>query len=436
MKSLSNFNVIFFYLLNPLEFFSIETKKQNLSMTSTGSLTSRPLPRMGLRSNAVPYVKPNKGGVTLRQQHKRRNSGENNSKEVFSPVKILSPSKLLSPFNDKNLNLPKLLTYEMKVRILSNFGNPDYLTTSEIDVLDENKSTIQNLSCFLTKGKDETISRIVNQQMIKGSIGETWVHSFSPEKSSESVEINFHFRSASKPTAIRIFPSSYLVNANINEFIVLLNGKFVFRGNASDSFCTSAKFDFTCNYATSVAMQIKSEDKALPHVLRDRHGILPFNLTTSFSFSVLEGYSEDGIVGIRKIVFFDTSGNPIKSSQMEITSNNVVSSFPVSRIFKDELTVVTEHPWRGSFNENNSINVIFKYPAVIAAVGFLMPSIISTENEIGVKKMAVKINGVMRWAGKLPKEKLLNDGTSENRAFFVFLTNHRETRKTIPESFR
>ena len=333
-------------------------------------------------------------------------------------------------------NTQKALNYEIRIRIISNHGNQNFVTSSEIDILDENQVSLTNVSVGINdQNEDEEAKKLINQQIIKSNVKETWVHSW-PLSANEDLDIVFSLRSSAKPVYVRFFPSSFIPDANIKEVSILLNREVAYSGSISSSFCTIATLFYDkSKFTTNLEMYIKGDTPGSHYILRDEHGILPFEKTTSVSISVIEGYTENNTFGIRKIAFFDTNGERISYDQFDVSLVNISTISKPKNMFRDKPTEITDEPWQGTFHENNEIVVNFKKATPIAAIGILMPSIITTEVEIGAKKLMIKVNGLLQWVGKFSADNFSCDMKNSNRSKIVYLTNHRETRKNIPMYF-
>lgn len=447
----------------------------NLPEPQAGGLSRNKRPSMG--PNQLKSIKLTKSSRTI--QPSSRNLGS--TKDIQNAVSYLTFKDILKNNNQKS-NL-KLTNYEIIIRALSNYGHESLITSGEIDVLDQNQATIRNVTCSVstnnesTKDKfnendkqipeekspkgnnsqsvdDEDISnRLVNQSIIKNSFEETWTHDWrEPEKN--GLDIKLLFKSQKKPHFIRIFPSTYISEANIKDIRIYVNEKFIYEGTLNQTFCSVIELHYEGACATDLPMYIKNEDKVMPHVLRDSFGILPFSLTREISISIIESYykitnlgdnsnnSSDQlqnsiIFGIRKIAFFTTNGEMVKPSMMEANSRNIKCFQPLPQLFTDEITLASNQPWKGSYMDDNEILITFTDPLPIAAIGILSPSIHTTLSKTRVKKMAVKVNGVMRWVGQIINNtrESVEQNDDNDSPFYIYLTNHIETKKKIPKYF-
>lgn len=460
-------------------------RKRNLSLSSS---------QMG---SQIKFTKSSRA-----VQHSSRNLVS--LKETQEAISYMSFKDLLkNNIQKSNANAnAKLSNYEVKIRVFSNYGHENLITSGEIDILDQNQATIRNITCsvssiILDKNKniaitvdknnelpvideneevsnnnaftqpfsnEDTSSRLVNQQIIKNSIEETWIHKWEgnnkDNKSEEKlIDIILNFKSQEKPLFVRIFPSPFIPEANLNSIQVYINEKLMHEGTLNQTFCSVIELHYDEGCATDLSMYIKSEDKNMPHVLRDQFGILPFCFTKEISISIIESSSKKPssdpnlsnssfvdpndqslnsiMFGIRKIAFFTTAGEMVKPDSMEIASKNIKCYQPLPQLFTDEITTANSQPWKGAFIDDNEFLITFKNPLPIAAIGILSPSVHTTLRDIRVKKIAVKVNGVMRWVGKIFNH--LNNSYDRNDEddfpFYLYLTNHDETRKAIPKYF-
>lgn len=418
-----------------------------------------------------------------------RNLGS--TKDIQNTISYLTFKDILKNNNQKSNK--KLASYEIRIRVFSNYGHESLITSSEIDVLDQNQATIRNVTCSVSsfvEDKDEnninnpinhpenenmydnkiieeeedTSYRLVNQNIIKNTVEEVWTHSWNSclgtnEKSNKNgVDIKLMIKSEVKPHYVRIFPSPFLIEANLKDIKIFVKDKFLYEGTLNQTFCSVIELQYDGGCATDIQTYIKSEDKNKPHLLRDSFGILPFCLTSEISISVIESYnkkpnisnslnddetandpSKNSItIGIRKIAFFLTNGELVKQEMMALSSKNIKCFQPLTQLFTDEITAASDQPWKGSYMDDNEFLINFSNPLPIAAIGILSPSYHTTSSDIRVKKLAVKVNRVMRFVGKIVNQNPNYEerNSDDNFTFFIFLTNHKDTKEKIPKYFK
>ena len=213
-------------------------------------------------------------------------------KDIQNAISYLSFKDILKNNNQKANK--KLSNYEVRIHVFSNYGHENLITSGEIDILDQNQATIRNVSCsvsinnesnshngnqILEKENDgmaniqetdeeDTSYRLVNQNIIKNTIEETWTHSWSqcPDENKDiektGLNIKLTFKSQEKPHFVRIFPSPFITEANIKDIRIYINEKFIYEGEINQTFCSIIELQYEGACATDLPMYIKSEDKA------------------------------------------------------------------------------------------------------------------------------------------------------------------------------
>lgn len=364
----------------------------------------------------------NSGKILVRpsplQSVKRRTSEVfGNYREKFC-LSALAVCKTPQPVDDMSKK------HEIRIRIYSNYGNENTISCSTIDVLNKDRIPIpiRESKINTDNGNNKSpLGKLFDRQLIKKESTSLWTHPWPPPMGVDYLEITLIVFD-DDCDSIRIWPNSMIVDANIKQIEVYLDGKHANTAEIPNDF----GLNIPMTHEEDDDQEIKRIIIQNPTAMRpfDTKGFIPLQSTMSIEFCVVEGYLENSsLVGLRLIRLYDINGDVIpvrKKATVELHSFETKSG--VMNLFEETAKFTINEQFQGEFYKNNSIKVVFPLPILLAAVEIVNHVSQYKKSDIGVKKLKIKINEVVVWVGKL-EENLATEGKNDNKKKLIFFVD-------------
>lgn len=362
------------------------------------------------------------GGATITKPRviQRKKFGSVASSPVASPLRksaltLASPSlvSLKKPNINDILKKSKLAPEDpssmpfhfVKIRIESNWGNPQFVSCSQVAVLSARKMTIpvQAITSEPVKQTLEEMSKLVNGTLIKKDAEDCWKAQWPPEPPLTSFDIVLRLRTNEIVEAIRFWPVEHDPTQNIRNVTIYLNQDLMYQGELESDFGNVIPLRLYDDDGNLVTTHKTAED----HQIIDVHGIMPVRPANILSIEAVSSYASQDEFGLMNIRLYDRHGE-----YLDVRKNSLIEAEgcgdngkSAAELFYDPKEPSRERRklWKGQLTPESRIVVKFQEKVQISAIAISTLRPMLGPVDIGLKVARVKINGVQRWAGLLKR---------------------------------
>lgn len=311
--------------------------------------------------------------------------------------------------------------YLLTIQFISNWGHPNIISCSEIDILGKDRTPLPKVSISEYVHKDpnryeepntntdvnpQNLNLLCNHFLIKETKEGSWCSNWKP-KSKKPFLLNINITSNEHPEYIRIWNSKFLPESNIRFFRVFYDMQVIAEGEVPINFCVVTKLHSDiikplpisipplCDPTTLEKIH-QDQDHSLNQIEEEKSKDVNFGLTRDemlaifqenvnnidcdkygrmfvprvrkLSFTLIESYDPNSAgIGLNSIELFDINGKNISFSS--IKSVNILNGKCVSspfNLFKDHRrTMDSSDMWiceKEKENEHQNCSSINSYP--------------------------------------------------------------------------
>ena len=361
----------------------------------------------GMPARASTYVVPGKAHLP-----KLARAGPNSSNRLSSAALTLIQSGRSLAYgrgrpqfsSQKSVLMP--ITQNIVVRILSNWGNPDFVSASEVAILNARKQQVQvcHVSVNPPDAGSDLLPRLVDSVVMKSSAEACWR---APVPKDGVIEITFCVPETENLQFVRVFNCAAIGDAAIRSIEVWKEDAMLWKGDIDKEFGFIAPIG-------KVVVQKPREVPVVKEPFRDRFGLVPQVEVTRMQIDFLSNYGCPTMYGLSGIEIIDASG-------ARITTEQIAAVRPLNGDAQEHARLL----FRGSYEtpqldkmftieptgkEPPGLDIEFKKSFYIGRVRFW--NIYSPEYPIaaGCQRTRIKIGGRVVWVGKLKQ----GDGEPKN----------------------
>lgn len=384
-----------------------------------------------------------RGQIMQTKPQSSRNSSVND-KHTSSLINIKSESQ-------------KTNSNEIRIRVFSNYGNPSFISCSEIDIINQERQKVQILSIKLEPKRnavDEMIndsrkkqgipksssannlnnlfdfSKLTNGSVMEGDEYDYWHAAWPPEFPMKYVDIVINVKSKSLIDSLRIWPNKNDTTQNFKHISVFLDQHLLFDNEIENEFglvIPLHKFDSQGN------SRIIGFREEINHVTDD-YGIIPVKAITKIEIDFLQSYRCSDQFGLQMIKFYNSDGDPI-----DVTTKGLIecincgdeSTKTIDSVFSTKELDPT-FKWICELNNDSKILVKFLEATIISAIMFITLPESFSHIDLAIKQVRIKSNGINTWCGKIDR----GDNNLENaraRTNIIFLYDNLNIKEKIYE---
>lgn len=329
------------------------------------------------------------------------------SSDVYQAPPIEMSSTMRSnSHSPKTLPLPETM-YRVTLSLESNWGDPNLITCSEIDLLTRDRVPIENMKIVPDNDRylSKNLSLLTNHKMIKSDMKEAW--STKWWKNHPPIVLQLVCNSDHPPEFIRIWNGKYESAAHVRKFTVYIENNFVCTGEApyefgvvllikSNDFKIKPQFDLaSIDTKTQVIMEI------------DKYGVMAVPSYQRLVFKILGTYTDENYsAGLNCIEFFGSDGKPIPFSAvrgLSVQQCNNLSS-PYKLLKPKRRTMELADMWicqKTSANDIPTLIVDLVKPYKIVMIRIWNFNAAEGHDDIGIKKLRIECNDKPIWVGRL-----------------------------------
>jgi len=325
--------------------------------------------------------------------------------------------------------------HEIRVKILSNYGDAKEVSCSEIDVLDQQKISIPIIEYSYAQEWRPTkqLSELFNRVLIKNDVGSIWKEDWPPSYPYTYLELVIRLETSRIIDSLRIWPQQFNKFSNIKDVVVYYDGSIVYSGILDPDFCSYVPLRFTSSF---ISPDLASTVPNIVENVVDSFGIVPIPRTSNIDVSVLSVYGDGVFYGLSHIRIYRFDGELIDASNVVIRSHE--TGLNMSCLFnepEDSGSMFFES-WKARFNNKSGFSIVFPYPMAIACIEFTNFYTDLDTPSCGVKKAVVRINGNPVWIGSFGQRNFIIDDEDSSLMQYIFLTGDEDTINNVINSSR
>ena len=393
----------------------------------------RPVVKRGVNRRSIDVSTPTRANRIIRRLS-------------IPPEKTVSELAERIPFlkaishESKTLPYPEV-EYHLRIRMFGNWGDPNYITCSSIDILDKQMVPIRiaeiipEKNCCLAYSSEycdtelplEANMRLLsNGNIMKKGDTHSWACKFPPNSRVEEVWVKFIVFSRYPPESMRIWNSEAYGKSNLRYYDVYNGNQKLFSGEVPMDFGVIFSLVIENKYILP-AIAYNFDDGPQVQRLEDKYGELPYTLTKTIEFEFVSSYNpENTHFALNSIQIFNSFGEIIRTK--DIKSFNVLNgaslSSPVNLFKSKQRTTDLVDMWIAQNHSNDNIRVKFmlEKPQLITLIRVWNCNAMGEFRHYGVKNMKVYLNGRMSWKGRI-EEAYGMSGAIEDSVKDIWFTN-------------
>ena len=312
--------------------------------------------------------------------------------------------------------------YDIIIHLISNYGDPNMITLSEIDVIEKNHLPAHNVTITADKKRYSrgNLSFLCNNSILKSSRDKMWAEEWSQD--SDPIVLHIHFRSFTPPEYLRIFNSRAGDKSNLKDFAIFFGGAFIVSGVVPIDFGVTISLK---NYNIPALDMSQELEYACKSTSRDgdKYGIIPIYDVKDIELVILSAFKSEELFGLNSVEFFGALGDPIPYTFVESIDiyggNNLSTPYKLFKLKKR--TMRMNDMWIGRREELNkpvTLKISLKEPLKISMIRIWNYNGADESDILGVKNLKVIINQkTCVWVGKLNRAKgttsLIKDGVND-----------------------
>ena len=365
--------------------------------------------------------------IFRRPSFENSNTSRNSLKNGKDSLNSKSANYTIKNLNNLNIQNKKFsfeeddinnLTQTCLIRILSNWGDENLISCSDILFLDDRHKSLPILSIQAEpiEINKTNLKNMFNGLMCKNNLNDCWISSWNHLN---PIEITIITTNSGPISQIRFFNSSVQGKTAIKEIEVLINDILLWKGEISIDFGVVANLDKNKFSLIEKSKKIAPEIIYKRNLSLDNFGLIPQCCFSKFKIFFLNNYGHPIHYGLNYLSFFDNKGNIIKRSLITLSLNNIEIITDATNLIQDKKNFNDNDQFVFSKTNDNIlsfIEIIFNEPILIGGIIINNYSNKSFSIDISIKDIKIIANEkFIYWIGRLKKFKLNsnNDLTNE-----------------------
>ena len=357
---------------------------------------------------------------------------------IFSQTSRISPAK-------SSLVIHRFI---IKIEILSNYGHPDEISLSEIDILDQNNAAIYIEDIrFIPQITHKTSPQfLINSCLMKENVDLEWCANWDHNPFSILLVVS----SPSQPSSLRIWNSQRTNGSNVQEIKIYDGYTYLTSYTIPESFGSIISLKSvkesskTLNEFINHDEELKQVNTLIDEIAVDDYGEIPILLIESIRIEILETINPSSRnIGINALEFYYPSGKQMnyKNEISHIDIENIEALSSPHRLFRPNRSFYSE--FQDGFIASKisqflspKITIFFRWPLPICL--FVLSNLKfqhSNEKDCGIKKLKIVINSkgkeINSFIGTIGN--VFNNEINENQNLFWFIDSKPIRMKILSE---
>ncbi|OHT02132.1 hypothetical protein TRFO_30894 [Tritrichomonas foetus] len=335
---------------------------------------------------------------------------------------------------------PFLKTYIIQLKIISNYGEPNKLSISELDILDEHSRQIEILKVKFDPpdnlSNTAPTELLVNSDIIKTENKPEWSTNFAKL----GFSILLYVQCVNSPCYLRIWNGRDKNDSNVKDVMVTVGDVIVSRTTISKDFGQVIRLSKKELPTAQLSEIDNMYDKRIVNpALIDKFGELSYEMVKEISFTLLENFDNSSYYCLNGIDLFDFNGEVVSTEEFikTATVKNVELVSTVHRLFrpnKNTKDISEMFICKNTSGNKPEIVIEFYKPCTISMIRIWNGN--SDEYDNGVSRIQITVNqNNSIWRRKIKKSKGKVPGMKEF-VTKIWLTDVPSLRKKIQTQAR
>lgn len=327
----------------------------------------------------------------------------------------------------KRFSIPSSNEQTVIVRMLSNWGDPDYISCSEIALLDLQHSRLSITSATTHSKKfDVDLYKLYGGTIMADSIFDFWKVEYDPEY---PVEIELKTDSPMPIENIRFFNSKNQGTSAVKTIEILLNGALCWKGDVSSDFGIIAKLDVNKYVDCPVVLNVPPYVARRLKLYKDPFGSVPQNIGKKIEISFLSNYGNENTTGICNITLYDATGDIIPRKDVKVTLCGSLVTTTIDNVIMDKIDYIQNEENQILFKNSQitpKITICVSKPHVIGVLIIRICCVPELPVDLCARVTKIIIDGRVNWVGKLPcGTGCKSDQEKAYKKIYISEPNHR-----------
>ena len=364
-----------------------------------------------LTHSPIPFGKSLRNILIYPKADQRRKPRKLSTDVSSSMLKLSFNTKpaLKTATKSASLELPDT-SYEISIRILSNYGDRETVTLSEIDILQENGLAVHDMVVSLENKLPSNNKQdfLCNNCIIKSSRDEMWEEKWDFVNNGPLV-LKVQFKAYNPPKILRLFNSRVGGESNAKDVAIYVGDDFVVNGVVPIDFGVTLSLEKNSIPMIAVPQKETKPQEEERHFLLDEYGALPIPEVKDIELTVFSSLKNPDYVGLNCIEFFDEEGEPIPYSRvmsMEVIDGMNISS-PYKLLKLVRRTMEMDDMWvakKGSLPL--TLKITFTEKMCVSMIRIWNFNGSEQSDSLGVRNAQIMINSKTKvWTGRVKRAK-------------------------------
>jgi len=306
--------------------------------------------------------------------------------------------------------LPTSHCYNVRVVIFSNYGDPNYVKCSEIDIFDVNNNKVDVFNVTVDSDEEEVPAQnLTNGEYNSSDRKNDWYCKWL----GKPITIVFSVSCRDKLGYLRIWNGVENPEQNMKDIQICVGDRFIVNKTVPQNIGTN--ISIKAEEEIQLEYCLKKQAKRYCDFYKDGYGEIPNIVAHTIDIDL---YGEkDTFVGLNQIEIFDSKGHRIRPDGKEITisTEGFRSMFTAMNLFKENKNTCdyTEMWSAAIMGSYGTLRITFNIETAISFISVFNHNSCYPETMYQSSKARIRINGDTIWRGRFRKAHGISKGISK-----------------------
>ncbi|EAX90131.1 hypothetical protein TVAG_088240 [Trichomonas vaginalis G3] len=354
----------------------------------------------------ISFQGPLPGIPAMSRKLSRRFSSVNSTTDASEAMKL---ARRKNSFSYKPAQLPSFeLDYTITLHIMSNWGDPNEITVSEIDFLGEDKSSLKvtKVSPDIPTEDKNSFALMSNGVLVKANDNERWIHSW--KQNQEPIVVHFTITSCQPPKFVRIWNTEDRSERNMKKFAVFLENEFVGSKEVPQQFGAVLPLTRMITPSSESVLKLVNFTTYFNELFKDAYGTLPIRKTSKIMIRIYRSFTDQDMhIGLNCIDIFDCKGNVIEQTDIRYLRIDGATNYssPLNCFKEKKVGVAVNEIWiaERKYGEPIEFLIELQVPTQIALFRFYNLNFEEESYNLGVSDLSIFMDDVLAAQRRLGK---------------------------------
>jgi hypothetical protein len=326
------------------------------------------------------------------------------------------------------------------IRILSNHGNENLLSLSEIDVLTTNHAAAAVIKVEVVGEyrPNPRLAYLVDREFTKRDESKMWRHDWPPQPPASTVDLLFTIECNDRIESMRFWPDVVDPTRNPKKVTVYLDDTPVYTGDIDHELASVISLDKPVEpeLLPDVKELICSQLDSSERNIRDPEGhVIPSPEFSKLEIQILDTYVTSHTFALSMIRVHDIEGHLFNfaAENVAFTARNCGACSDVTQLFARKACNPAHgfDPWRGTIGDDvPTITARFEAPIRALAIEIVNVDPTEEDDDLLSEKAQVLLDNQSFWVGTLNRRTPLSTDERPNSTY-VFTAITPEIRRIV-----